>query len=195
MHVTHAGPQSATTLVIACPLAIALSWGVNVFGVIGQAMPWLMSQPHAMRLLPSIAVGLQVAMTVSLAGLCYLPASVVGGQTGQQTLNLAAGLAVSTALTTRGSLTKAIRRPHLTRLGSRGDSIVPPLTAVGYTMRFALLAGQLGVLTLNSGVHPERQAALVGWLCVWSILRGTRLLRKWRDPALQSSVVAAVASA
>ena len=187
------GQQAATTLVIACPLAVALSWSVNTFGVIGPAMSWMASQPNAMRLLPRVAVGVQIGMTAALATACYLPVAGFAGW--RQTMSLAAGLAVSTALTTRGSLTKAIKRPFLARLGSRGDTIVPPLTAVSYTMRFALIAGQLGVLTLNQSTRPLAQAILLILLGGWSALRTLWLFREWDNPARKSFVVAAVASA
>ena len=191
---THGSARAATTLVIACPLAVALSWCVNTFGVIGPAMPWLASQPHTMRLLPRVAIGTQVVMTLALAFVCWAPVAWMNPL--RASVDLAAGLAVSTALTTRGSFTKSVRRPFLARLGSRGDTIVPPLAAVGYTIRFAFLAGQLGVLTLNTGADkPYLQALMVVWFTAWSALRTVYLLHRWDDPALRSSVIAAVASA
>ncbi len=182
-----------TTLVLATPLAVALAWGVNCFGVLGAAMPWLASQPNLLRWLLWTVTAIQVAVVAVLAILCWAPPWVAGVVDTRDIASLAAGLAVSTAVTTRSAVAKAVGRPYLARLGEGGDVIVPPLAATNYALRFALWGGQFGVIVL---AQSDRllQVALVGAALVWSSVRFAALLGQWRNRAVQAYVVATVAA-
>lgn len=182
-----------TTLVLATPLAVALAWGVNAFGVLGSAMPWLASQPHLLRWLLWMVTGIQVMVVAVLAILCWAPPWVAGVVDSRDIASLGAGLAVSTAVTTRSAVAKAVWRPYLTRLGEGGDVIVPPLAATNYALRFALWGGQFGVLVLAQS-DPALQVGLVCAALVWSSARFAVLLGQWRSREVQAYVVATVAA-
>lgn len=197
----------AMTMVVAIPLSVALAFGINTFGILGAAMPWLASQPGVMRCLLRITVGVQIGITVLLSVLVWTPATIVDHVSLGSVAAIAAGTAVSTLFTTRSAAAKAVNKPYLIRLGSRGDMIVPPLTAINYTLRFALWSGQLGVLTLNAGdahftlaghlFYPGvwLQILLVTVALAWTSVRFVGVFRQWTDRDVQAFIVKQVAAA
>lgn len=182
-----------TTLVVAIPLAVALAFGINIFGVLGSALPWLASQPGLMRKLLVTTAGLQIVLTLVLAVMVWAPAVFRGRLSLADAAAVAAGTVVSTAMTARSAAHKSVNRPFLIRLGTRGDMIVPPLTAVNYTLRFALWSGQLGVLVMIQ--DRWLQLLLVTFAVVWSALRFKQLFRQWADRDTQAFVIKQVAAA
>lgn len=186
--------SALTTMVIAIPLAVSLAWGVNAFGVIGPGMTWLMAQPRFARRALTLVVTLQLSVICAISVLCFLPPAMYGALPGRKVAAVAAGLAVSGALTTRNAVSKAVRRPFLARLGARGDVIVPPLTAVNYTVRFVIFGGQLGVIVMTQA-KPMWQLVMVTVVLAWALLRYAFLARQWRNRTVQAQVVAAVAAA
>lgn len=189
------GGQSnvVTTLVVAVPLAVALAFGINIFGVLGPAMSWFAAQPGLMRRILVMATVAQIAMTVLLATLIWAPVTIAGRVDLGDVGTIAAGTIVSTLLTVRSATAKSVTRPFMVRLGGRGDMIVPPLTAINYTIRFALWAGQIGVLVTTS--DQWLQLALVAFAVAWTSLRFLRLFRYWNDRDVQAFVVNRVAAA
>lgn len=193
--ITSSGGQTMSTLVIAIPLAVALAWGVNCFGIIGPGMTWLASQPHVMKRLLTLTTLIQIGATMGVALLVWGPPLVFGRADLGSVATVAAGLAASAAMTTRSAASKAVRKPLLARLGTRGDVIVPPLTAINYTLRFALWGGQVGVLVMGQGANRQVQGALVVTVLAWTTARYIQLLWQWRDRTTQARVVAAVSAA
>lgn len=182
-----------TTLVVAVPLSVALAFGTNIFGILGSALPWLASQPKVMGKL-FVAVSLvQVAMMLLISALLWAPPALFGRIDLADVAAVAAGTVVSSFLTARSAAAKSVNRPFLVRLGNRGDMIVPPLTAINYTFRFALWSGQVGVLVM--GRDGWLQAGMVAAAVTWSLLRFVRLARDWRNREVQSFVIRQVAAA
>jgi hypothetical protein len=187
--------RGSATLVIAIPLAVALAWGVNCFGILGTGMTWLAAQPHVMRRLLGATTLVQIMATLVVAILCWAPPILAGRVDGAQVATLAAGLAASTALTTRSALTKAVMRPFRARLGSSGDSLIPPLTAINYTLRFVLWSGQIGIVVLGQGGNRQIQIVLVAAILTWTTARYARLMWHWRQRSTQTRVVTVVSAA
>lgn len=185
--------ETMFTLVITIPLAVALAWGVNVFGVLGPAMTWLASQPNVMRYLLGISTTLHLGAVSVVAALCWLPPVLTGRIDGMQAASLACALAVATALTTRSSAAKSVHKPYLARMGNRGDTVIPPLAAINYTMRFALWGGMAGVIVLSLSGNRQIQGVIIAAAVLWSTLRYIHLTATWLDRNTQSRVVATVA--
>ena len=133
------------------------------------------------------------AITLGLATLVWAPVTFGGRIDLGEVAAIAAGTAVSTMLTARSAAHKSVNRPFLVRLTNRGDMIVPPLTAVNYTMRFALWSGQIGVLVL--GQDGWLQILLVTFALAWATLRFLQLFRQWADHNVQAFVIKQVATA
>lgn len=187
-------PTMMSTLVIAGPLAIALVWGANVFGIIGGGMTWLASQPHVLRWLLPLSIGIQFGAVAIIAVLCWLPPTLLGVIAPGDVAGVAAGLVISTALISTSAARKSVHRPLLTRLGTRGDVLIPPLRAINYTIRFAVWGGQIGVLALN---RDDRwiQIGLVAAVLCWTGLRLLWLLHQWDNRDRQARVIGTVAAA
>lgn len=182
-----------TTLVVAIPLAVALAFGINTFGILGPAMPWFASQPNLMKKILLFAVIIQISMTLLLSFLVWTPATLAGRVDPGDIAAVAAGTVVSTFLTARSAAHKAVNRPFLVRMGSRGDMIVPPLTAINYTIRFAMWSGQIGVITMTQ--DGWIQVAMVAFALTWATLRFVQLFRQWSDRDVQAFVTKQVAAA
>lgn len=184
---------TTTTMVVAVPLSVALAFGINTFGILGPGMSWLASQPNLMKRLLFFTVAVQILITFTLAVLVWAPATLFGVVDLADIAAIAAGTVVSTLFTTRSAADKSVNRPYLTKLDTRGNMIVPPTTAINYTLRFALWAGQLGVLTLSQ--DGLLQFLLVAAAITWTSLRFIQLFRLWSEREVQAFVVKQVAAA
>lgn len=182
-----------STFVVAIPLAVALAAGVNFFGVIGHAMPWLASQPGLMRMLLWQVMAVQVLLMGALVLMVWWPGLLFGILDPGDAAAVAAASLVSILFTTRSATHKSLTRPFLVQLGSRSDMIAPPLTTVGYTLRLGLWSGQLGVLVLTQ--DGLLQLGLVGAAVVVVAVRTLQLGRRWADRDVQSFVVRQVSAA
>lgn len=191
--ITQGNVATMTTLVVAVPLAVGLSWGVNFFGIIGPGMTWLASLPGVMRRLLDVGARVALGTALFIAVVIWAPAVAVGMVPLSAGAAVASGAVVSTVLTTRSALAKAVHRPFLARLGNRGDTVVPPLTAVNYTMRFALWSGQIGVLVMSQS-SAALQGILVVTLCAWAAVRYLMLRVQWSSRERQADVTALVAA-
>lgn len=181
-------------MTLAVPLAVALAWGVNVFGVLGTGMTWLASQPALIRRLPLVTTGLQYAATVGLLGLLWL-LSYLGGhstpETGQRVLIEATvgGLAVAAYC-----MRLSIEHPVRTRLSGRGDALVPPITALSYLLRLMLLAVAPAVV-LSLPVSGTDVARFCAVMVTGSLLLTAWSQHRWNDPTVRSRVVHVVSTA
>ena len=180
------------TLVVTIPLAVALAWGVNVFGVIGPGMTWLAAQPNVSRMILGIAVAIQLAIIAVLSVGLWGPAAAFGIIDLRTAASVAAATAVAALITTRSAAAKSVRRPHHVNVSQRGDQIVPPLTSVNYTLRFVLGGGQVGVLVLLVHSRPF-QLAVVAGVAIWTTYRFVKLAQYWGSRSVQARVVAVVA--
>jgi hypothetical protein len=180
-----------TTTIIAIPLSVALSWGANIFGVIGPGMTWLSNQPKAFKLLLDQAVFAQLSIVTFISVTTWVPLILLGTIPANRGFDVLLGLTAATAVTTRSAVTKSIYTPTLARLGTRGSSTLPPLTAVNYTLRFAMFGGQIGVI-VTSISDQKLQLILTATICAWQTLRYMRLRSVWADRNEQCRVTSIV---
>lgn len=191
--ITQGNTATMTTLLIAVPLAVCLAMGVNFFGVVGTAMSWLAAQPKALAWLLHVA-GLNMLLVMGVITVLLWAPMVASGLIPLASGGaLAAGAVVTSSLATRSSLSKAIHHPYPVRLGARGESLVPPLAAINYTMRLTLWAGQLGILVMVQGQWVI-QLALATACALWAYLRYRALVREWGNRVVQTRVIGTVAT-
>jgi len=129
-----------TAVMLAVPLAVALAWGVNIFGILGPGMTWLASQPALMARIPRVAAMLQFLLTVGLIFLLYLTSEISGNAAPGAGQRLMTGALITGALGAAVSINLSVSRPIRARLSGRGDSLVPPITSLNYLFRLILLA-------------------------------------------------------
>lgn len=183
-----------TTLVLATPLAIVLGWTANALGVLGPGMTWLLSLPNTVRNIPGAIAGTSLGVIFIIFIAAWIPVTIIGRTTWLQVVSTGSAITITSFMMTRSGLSKAIHRPFLARLGStRGDSIIPPLTAVTYTARFALFSGMLGIIVMSFDNVPL-QWAVAGVFVSWSGFRYLMVKRSWANRSRQAQVTAVVAT-
>jgi hypothetical protein len=190
---TKGSLEVMTTLVLATPLAIVLGWTANALGVLGPGMTWLLSLPNTVRNIPGVIASTSLGIVFIIFVAAWIPATIVGRTTWLQVASTGSALTITAVMMTRSGLSKAIHRPFLARLSTRGDSIVPPLTAVNYTVRFALFSGMLGIIVMTLDNIPL-QWAIAGIFVSWSGLRYLMVKRSWANRSRQAQVTAVVAA-
>jgi len=181
------------TLALTIPLAVSLAWAVNVFGVIGQGMPWLVSQPRLAAHMPRLTALIHVSIIVLLGGLLVGVAFARGNISPDGVLATMLGISTGAVLSAAVSLRLAIRRPVRSNLTGRGDSLVPPITALGYLMLLLVTASLPAVIVVLGLEAPIRPVGFViACLIAWIVHLHNE--SDWRDPARRARVTAAVAS-
>lgn len=181
-----------STLLIIIPLSVSISWGANLFGILGQGFSWLSSQPKVTDNFVWIAYFTQVGVTSVIFIAVILPSLVTGRIPTENISGIILGFIAVTAAMSRSSITKAVNSPFPVRAGSRGEPILPPATLIGYTLRFALWTGQLGTVILVAG-NLYLQLGIVFLAIVWSLFRVYRLQAKWnKKPELRHKILLTV---
>lgn len=176
------------TFIVSIPLLIACSWAVNFLGVLGGGLMWLHNQPRALNNLPWIAATTQMLMTLSLFGVIWAPAFIVGMVPPEKILSYVLVAITTSVLITRSSMDKAIKKPYAINPGTKGEGIVPMGAMVPYTIKMSLWGCQYGVLLLYSD-NLLLQACMAVLALVWSSWRMVRLVRHWQKPETQAQAI------
>lgn len=184
---------TASTFVIGATLGVSLAFGVNAFGIYGPSMTWLASHPAALTRMLTVIFTTQMLVTFALFTIIWGPPLITGRVPLHGALTVATGTYVAAMMTTRSATTKAVTKPYTAKLTERSDVIVPPLTSVNYTLRFALWSGQFGVAATVIDTAWVK-ALLVGLVTVFVALRMIRLRRRWADPQTRARVIAIAAA-
>lgn len=177
------------TMILIVPLVSSLSWGSNVFGILGNGYVWISSNPRIRNNIIWIFAGIQITLSVGLFVLMCLPA-IIAGQEGTEGLAGAVLAVISTSfLMTRSALDKSVHTPFEYKAGFRGESPLPPATMLSYTIRFALWSGMYGfIVVIVSSIMIQLGLAFLA--IVWSIFRLNRLNNKFlTDATLQNKIV------
>lgn len=182
------------TMILIIPLIVSLSWGSNVFGVLGNGYIWLSSLPGANRYIIWTFASVQTIITFGLFTLMCLPSIVMGHGSYLTFSGLILALLSTSILMTRSALTKSVNRPYAYKAGTRGENILPPAAMINYTLRFSLWAGLYGIgLLVASNILIQLGLTFLAF--AWSIFRLSRLNNRWQtDNALRANVVHVVAN-
>lgn len=182
------------SIVAAVALAVALSWGVNVYGLLGTGMIWLGAQPQVLNRLPGVAARMQLAITGLLLGVFFGVSLLFGRADITDALPILTAGAIAAVTTTALSSFLSIARPHRARMSGRGDALLPPLTALAYM--FALIvAGPLPAAWFLSA--PDQQTAW--FIAIGSLVLSASLFaiawRRWRNPHHRARLISTVSAA
>lgn len=191
-----ASTSQAVTVVL--PLAVAMGWGVNAFGVLAGGVTLLLSQPGVVGRMVSTLAALQAGMTLGLGLPVLLVARALGQMSTTELVAQSVGLAVATVVVVGMSLRWTVLRPRRTRLTGRGEPLVPPMVGLGYIVSLMLAGSIVGTLTTRS-LGDMAGTRLVIWSLVlvalvvvyWRVaLR--RVQRVWADPHRRAAIAALV---
>lgn len=177
--------------IMTVPLAISLGWGVNVFGVVGQGMSWLGSQPKVMWMIPHVTALFQFSASVLLIGWFWFVGYVTGHATLKDAQLLLIGAVVAATGTTALSLLLSVTKPIRSSLKGRGDALIPPMTALVYLVILVMFGCLPGVLIAQDAIPGKQGTIFVGSLIVsvGVLLFGWAL---WDNPKMKAKVVAKV---
>lgn len=182
------------TVVFIIPLMISLSWGANVFGIVGNGLPWILSKPFSTRSMLWVFAGLQMVLIMTMTLLTVLPVLILGRIPLDSILSFCIAVVGCSAIMTRSAISKAVNHPYPYKSGYRGEPILPPATLIGYTIRFSLWAGIYGLIIFSVVEDILPQLGMAFLAVVWSIFRLYRLDRKFQnDPAIRNHIVFTVA--
>lgn len=184
------GEQAVSVgFILMVPLVAALAWGANAFGVIGNGLPWLSSQPRLFSRLPWLLFGLQVVVTLLLFTAIWTPALLLGKIDISALVSIITGATATTFIVSRSSIQKSIHSPHPMYFGMRNEALLPPLTTIGYTFRFTFWAGQYGLITASLGNSTYQILAMLVAV-TWSLIRMLRIQYKWNhNPDIRRKVL------
>lgn len=185
--------SAQTTVILAVPLAVALAWGVNFFGVMGTGMTWMASQPKLLAVFPRVAMLLQLSITLGLLFVLGIISITFGKTEFNNASKVVVEAGLATLLVASFSIRLSVEHPLRARLSGRGDSLLPPLTALSYMFRLVFLSLLPGfALELPVPTLMLFGLGLLIFLLGISIylLEATR----WQDPAVRARVVTAVSA-
>lgn len=132
------------SFIVATPLVVSMSFGVNLFGVLGSANIWLVSLPEWRRTALYRLVSVQMLIMGISYGMLFIPALILEKFTlGEIVHALPAALAIMVVMSLF-SVIKSLKKPIKYVPSSRGDSILPPVTMLSYMLQLVVLGGIFG---------------------------------------------------
>jgi len=191
---TQMGESLEIALPMTIPLAVSLSWGVNVFGVLGRGMNWLGSQPKALSEIPRAAILFQAILSFLLLILLWT-VSWLAGQADFASLRVFTISALTVAgLTTGLSALLSVLHPMRAPLTTGGgDALVPPLTALGYLGLLVGFGCVPGILLANlEDPVAQTVGVIIALVVSWIFIVAATVL--WRNPRRRARVIAVVSS-
>lgn len=191
--ITEMNQNLETAVLLAVPLASALAWCVNSYGLIGPGMTWLSSQPKVLKHFPRAIVFIQLLIVILLTSVLWLGAFATGKATSEIGLRLITGAIITGALSGVLSVYLSTAKPIRARLSGRGDALVPPLTALNYLLRLLVFVCLPAAIIATSSSTWIRVAGIVAALAIAEL--GTLIItRYWSSPAVKARVVAKVSA-
>lgn len=175
-------------LLLIVPLSVTLGFGVNVFGLLGPSVPFLLSTPGFTRHVIPAAFVMNLVVIVGMFLVISTPILIL---TPTRAGAFLLAVTVTSVLATVFGLRKSVTNPVRTRLTGRGDPTLPPVTAVNYTIRLLAGASVVGIIVMSAPAPYSWLAAMTA--LTWSTYRYVRVTTMWANPATQSRVVAEVA--
>lgn len=180
-------------LTLAVPLTVALAWGVNAFGILGTGMNWLAAQPKIMKKLPFFSMLTQTIVSFLLIMILW----VIALASGRSVLSDGISVLVMGFFSVFGASVfgayLSMHHPIRTQLTSRGNALVPPLTALSYLLQLIIITGIPSVVFyLNLSLY-EQFMAFTTLLGIYLIGFYT-LTKKWEDAETQARVVQIVSA-
>lgn len=182
------------SLIAAIPLTLALAWGTNIYGLIGTGMVWLESMPKTLKRLPLTIFFLQFISSILLFIVFGMVSMATGHVTLQGITELVVGGVLASFAVTSLSLYLSTSHPHRARLSGRGDSILPPVTAI-YYMFILLFAGPVPVALVLSLDNLMVQAIVVSAVALLSIFFIVKTFILWRNKNKRAQLIAITSAA
>lgn len=173
---TSTGALSSIMLII--PLIVCLSFGVNMFGILGSSNIWMASISGWRNTILVKLVLVQIFI-ISTSYLIIIAAGLVSQRiTVVEVLNALPGFIATMLVMVMLATSKSLKNPIKYTASSRGDAILPPVTLLGYMIRFMFFGGIAGGLVSASG-SALITAALLATVIIICVIWFFVLMRRW----------------
>lgn len=150
------------SLIAAAPLTVSLAWGMNIFGLFGTGMVWLASQPRLRDKMIWVIFAFQTLASMGLL-IIFWAISFVAGHAAPETFGtVLLGGALSSTICAAISLVLSVWKPRRARLSGRGDALLPPLVALGYTLLLVTLGPVPVEFILMGPITPSKLWIILG---------------------------------
>ena len=136
-----------SSVMIIVPLVICLSFGINMFGILGSSNIWLLSMPKWRETILYRLIGIQL----TVIGISYF--IVIGSGLSFQrvafsdVLSSLPGLISTSIIMIIYSVSRSLKSPVKYTASSRGDAILPAMMLLGYMVKFMMLGGFIGIIS------------------------------------------------
>lgn len=166
-----------SSVMIIVPLVICLSFGINMFGILGSSNIWLASTP---RWRETILYKLMLVQLITIGGAYTI---IISAGMLSQKLSIhdvfisLPGLISTSLIMIVYSVSKSLKAPVKYTASSRGDAILPPMTLLGYMVKFMLLGGLIGTISFWGSLLIQWGILLV--IVTVSVAWFVRLNNKW----------------
>lgn len=173
---TATGALSSTMLIV--PLIVCLSFGVNMFGILGSSNIWMASISGWRNTILFKLAGVQLFIITVAYSIIFAAGIFTQKVTLLQALDALPGLIVTTVVMTVFSINKSLKNPIKYTASSRGDAILPPISLLSYMVQFMFLGGVAGglVSTFDNKLFAWGACIVVLVLCaLWFFT----LVKKW----------------
>ena len=182
-----------TILTIAIPLTVALAWGVNSFGILGTGMNWMASQPKLIKRLPFYSVVIQVILVFIMVSILWSLAFFSGHANLTTAPGLFAAIFLSSVGTSVYSSYLSIKHPVRTQITSRGNALVPPLTALAYLIQLIIISGiPSAIMTLK--ISSNWQFTSMDCLFISYMISLIALEIVWKEAKTRARVIQIVSA-
>lgn len=167
-----------SSFVIITPLVVCMSFGVNLFGILGSSNIWLASQPTWRQgVLYRLASTQLLIISISYI-ILFIPALMFGTITFEVIFDALPGFIASSFIMTMFAISKSLKHPVKYVPSSRGDAILPPTTMLSYLVKLITSGGLIGAVLFWASplwLQWGLLAVVIVLCCMWFM----KLNREW----------------
>jgi len=171
------GENALTTTMIVLPLAVGVSFGANIFGLMSGAVNWLLSINGWRRKM----INSGTAIIFVAVALCYLivygVGLIFGSVTWAQVYNILPAIIAVTFVTTILSVHLSVARPLPFSGKARENLISSPTALIAYVFLFLMGPGTVGNITLLANEYWSW--IIAGGTVIIVSLQYFSIYRKW----------------
>lgn len=177
---------------ILIPLISAITWSINIFGILAGGTSWLVSLPGIKRKILPVSLLLQGTLMTILTGAFIIPRSLIGGFTFHDLTVFFLSLLAAGSILSVISVKRSVRSPERYRVQTRGEGILPPIKAITYMFLFFVI-GFIICIAIQMSLNIWMQIGLTLLLVSYATVRLIFLQRYWmHDPKIVNKIISII---
>lgn len=168
------------SFLIVTPLIVGMSFGVNIFGILGTSNIWLLSQPEWRKTALYKMLGVQTLVIGLSYLILFIPAIIAQKFSFGEILQAVPAMLVITVLMSMFGIYKSLKRPIKYVPSQRGDSILPPTTMLNYMFQLLTLGALIGGTVYAISNPLQQWGVALGFLLI-GVLWFAVINKRWND--------------